>query len=154
MKILMICLGNICRSPLAEGIMRSKIIQNQLDWEVDSAGTSAYHSGEQPDPRSIQTARNHGLDISQQRSRQITLSDLDEFDQLYVMDSSNYNNVKKLCKNQKQLNKIQLIMNAVEPASNRAVPDPYWDDNGFEKVYQMLDKACDVIVAQHLQKKE
>lgn len=146
MKFLMVCLGNICRSPLAEGILKSKIAALNLDWTVDSAGTSAYHAGELPDRRSIAVAKAHGLDISDQRSRQITVSDVEEFDVIYVMDSSNYNNVMELCQNTDQQQKVALIMNMTSPKHNIAVPDPYWDDNGFEQVYQMLDRACDAVV--------
>jgi protein-tyrosine phosphatase len=146
MKILMICLGNICRSPLAEGILKQKVKEKGLNWQVDSAGTSAYHVGEQPDERSIAVAKEHGLDITDQRSRPLTLQDLEEYDLLLVMDSSNYNNVKKLCRNQNQVDKIELIMNYPYPNRNTPVPDPYWGENGFENVYQMLEKACTVLI--------
>lgn len=146
MKVLMVCLGNICRSPLAEGLLRKKVQQAGLDWEVDSAGTSAYHEGNAPDSRSIAVARNHHLDISQQQSRPLTPSDLEKFDVIYVMDSENYNNVMDLCANDEQAAKVRLIMNVVQPERNIAVPDPYWSDDGFEQVYQMLDAATDRIV--------
>lgn len=146
MKVLMVCLGNICRSPLAEGLLRKKVQQAGLDWEVDSAGTSAYHEGNAPDSRSIAVARNHHLDISQQQSRPLTPSDLEKFDVIYVMDSENYNNVMDLCENDEQAAKVRLIMNVVQPERNIAVPDPYWSDDGFEQVYQMLDAATDRIV--------
>lgn len=151
MRILMVCLGNICRSPLAEGILRHKITQKGLDWEVDSAGTSGYHEGERPDSRSIAVARSYGIDITAQRSRMITLQDLEDFDWILVMDSSNYNNVKKLCRSAEQLHKIKLIMNYVNPDYNTPVPDPYWEDDGFDQVYRMLDVACDALVAKHTQ---
>ena len=146
MKILMICLGNICRSPLAEGILKRKIEEYALDWEVDSAGTSGYHEGELPDSRSIAVAIAHGLDIRDQRSRQITKRDLEVYDWLLVMDSSNYTNVQKMCTTPAQKDKIKLIMNFVAPARNTPVPDPYWEQDGFEQVYQMLDKACEAFV--------
>ncbi len=146
MRILMVCLGNICRSPLAEGLLRKKINQAGLDWEVDSAGTSGYHEGNPPDERSIAVARNHHLDISAQQSRPLTKVDLEEFDVVYVMDSDNYNNVIQLCDNDKQRSKVKLIMNVVHPERNIAVPDPYWSDDGFEQVYQMLDAATQGIV--------
>lgn len=146
MKVLMICLGNICRSPLAEGILKQKIAAKGLHWEVDSAGTSGYHDGELPDRRSIAVAAAHNLDITNQRSRQITKADLDAYDWLLVMDSSNYNNVKKICTTQEQVEKIKLIMNFVAPARNTPVPDPYWEDDGFEQVYQMLDEACEAFI--------
>lgn len=145
----MVCLGNICRSPLGEGILKHKVKEQGLDWEVDSAGTSAYHAGELPDSRSIAIANEYGLDITDQRSRQLTSQDLDYFDIIYVMDSSNYNNVMELCENKIQEAKIQLIMNLVTPGRNVAVPDPYWGDSGFKNVYQMLDQACDVVVTNY-----
>jgi protein-tyrosine phosphatase len=145
MKILMVCLGNICRSPLAEGILRKKIEQHQLPWSVDSAGTGAYHVGQQADPRSRDVARQHGLDISDQRARQLQAKDLDEFDLLFAMDHSNERNIRALAKQPKQKEKIHLILEFTG-ADLTDVPDPYWDDNGFEQVYQMLDQACDKLV--------
>jgi len=143
----MVCLGNICRSPLAEGVLKAKAIAAGLDWEVDSAGTSSYHSGELPDSRSIDVANLHGLDITNQRSRQIKRQDLNDFDVIYVMDSSNYNDVIDLCNTPEQEAKVKIIMNEVMPEMNVAVPDPYYGDNGFENVYQMLDEACDAVIA-------
>ncbi|BDS14971.1 low molecular weight protein-tyrosine-phosphatase [Aureispira anguillae] len=149
MKFLMVCLGNICRSPLAEGILKAKAVAGHLEWVIDSAGTSAYHAGELPDRRSIAIAESYGIDITDQRSRPITPKDLDDFDVIYVMDSSNYNNVMELCENAEQQSKVQLIMNMAEPGRNIAVPDPYWEDDGFRNVYLMLDKACTAILAEY-----
>lgn len=149
MKFLMVCLGNICRSPLAEGILKHKIEQEGLDWEVDSAGTSGYHNGALPDARSIAIAKAHNLDITNQKSRKLTLQDLDDFDIIYVMDSSNYNDVMRLCKNTAQKSKVRLIMNMVMPERNIGVPDPYWEDRGFKKVYVMLEEACEAIVKEY-----
>lgn len=149
MKILMVCLGNICRSPLAEGIMKEKIAVNNLDWQVDSAGTGSWHVGELPDPRSRKTAADHGIDITDQRARQFTRDDLNDFDLIFAMDSSNYQNILRLATNQVQKSKVQLIMNMANPGQNEGVPDPYWDDNGFEKVYQMLDVACSKVIDQY-----
>lgn len=145
----MVCLGNICRSPLAEGIMQSKIDTHQLNWEVDSAGTSSWHIGELPDNRSINTAGDHGLDITNQRARQLKNEDFLKFDLILAMDSSNYNDIRKLAENEAQKEKVHMIMNFVKPGYNQVVPDPYWDDNGFETVYQMLDLACDKIVEKY-----
>lgn len=145
MKIMMVCLGNICRSPLAHGLLEHKIVQHSLSWSVDSSGTSGYHNGDPPDPRSIQEAAKHGLDISQQRSQQFIASDLDDYDLILVMDSSNYQNVKRLAKNKIQENKIKLILNYVFPAQNKPVPDPYYD-GGFHLVYDLLDQATDRII--------
>lgn len=142
-KILMVCLGNICRSPLAEGILKSKLSD---DFVVDSAGTANYHTGSQPDKRSITVARKYGLEISQLRGRQFTVNDFDTFDYIYVMDASNYQNVLRLARNEGDENKVQMILNLVYPNQNYDVPDPYYGgDQGFENVYRMLDEACDII---------
>ncbi|GGF73512.1 low molecular weight protein-tyrosine-phosphatase [Wenyingzhuangia marina] len=144
-KVLMVCLGNICRSPLAEGILKSKI-QNQ-NVIVDSAGTGAYHIGKLPDPRSIEVAKKHGIDITDQKARKISKADLDTFDFIFVMDESNYRNVLMMATNETQSAKISMIMKTIYPREDISVPDPYYGgDNGFEQVYQMLDEACDVIV--------
>lgn len=146
MKILMVCLGNICRSPLAEGIMKAKVEQNRLPWEVDSAGTGSWHIGELPDPRSVKIATEKGINITDQRARQIQKSDLEHFDLILAMDSSNYNDILRLSNHPDHASKVKMIMNFVQPGYNQNVPDPYWDDDGFEKVYQMLDLACDKII--------
>jgi protein-tyrosine phosphatase len=142
MKILMVCLGNICRSPLAEGIMKAKIKDAGLDWQVDSAGTGSWHIGKLPDSRSIDVAAKHGLDLTDQRAQQFKARHLEEFDLIFAMDSSNYQNILKLATNSKQKDKVQLMMNMADEGRNQSVPDPYWDDDGFEQVYQMLDRAC------------
>ena len=147
MRILMVCLGNICRSPLAEGILQHKIDTQKLeDWSVDSAGTGSWHVGDLPDERSIDVARKHGIDITGQCGRQFTAGDFDRFDKVLVMDSSNYQNVMKLARTDADRNKVALIMNYDRPGFNEAVPDPYWDDNGFDKVYEMLDRATDKLI--------
>ena len=146
MKILMVCLGNICRSPLAEGIMQRKISERGLDWRVDSAGTGAWHIGEKPDSRSIATARQHGIDLTQQRARQLKPHDLDRFDLVLAMDSQNYRDILSLATSKEQEGKVQLIMNFATPDRNQAVPDPYWDDNGFDQVFEMLEVACGKVV--------
>lgn len=144
-RILMVCLGNICRSPLAEGILQSKLPKN--NFIVDSAGTGGWHAGELPDKRSIETAKNRGLDITYQRARQFKVSDFDTFDYIYVMDMSNYKNVVALTQNNTQKQKVKLILNELFPNENIEVPDPYYGgQDGFEQVFDMLDKACDVIV--------
>ncbi len=145
MKILMVCLGNICRSPLAEGILKHKAGNRPIF--VDSAGTSAYHAGELPDSRSIQVANKYNIDITDQRSRPFVLEDFKIFDFIFVMDSSNYSNIMKLTQDESYRKKVKMILNMVEPDKNKGVPDPYFDaKNGFEIVYNMLEKACDAIV--------
>ena len=143
----MVCLGNICRSPLAEGILKAKT--NHLDVVVDSAGTAAYHVGEKPDIRSIEIANKYGIDLTSQRARQFSVNDFDEFDKIYAMDSSNYANIISLARDEKDRNKVDVILNESNPKSFQSVPDPYYGgDNGFQDVYDMLDKACDKIVEQ------
>ncbi|MFC4268841.1 low molecular weight protein-tyrosine-phosphatase [Polaribacter marinivivus] len=143
-KVLMVCLGNICRSPLAQGILESKVNLDKVF--VDSAGTAAYHVGNLPDERSIDVARNYGINITNQRARKFTVQDFDEFDYIYAMDISNYQNILMLARGEEDENKVRLILNEIYPSENKSVPDPYYGGNqGFENVYQMLDEACDVI---------
>lgn len=146
MKILMVCLGNICRSPLAEGILKHKVTQQGLDWEIDSAGTGAYHVGELPDSRSIAIAHKYGIDLTDQRARQFQVIDFDKFDKIFVMDASNYRNVLKLARNEADQQKIEMIRNLIKPGWNEQVPDPYYEKNGFENIYQMIDEACDELL--------
>ena len=137
-KILMVCLGNICRSPLAEGILKAKT--NHLDVVVDSAGTAAYHIGEQPDIRSIEIANKYGIDLTSHIARQFSVNDFVEFDKIYAMDSSNYANIISLARDEKDRDKVDIILNGSNPKSFQSVPDPYYGgDNGFQDVYDMLD---------------
>ena len=152
MKILMVCLGNICRSPLAEGIMKNKIEKKGLNWKVDSAGTAAWHAGKLPDPRSIKVARENNIDITNQRGRQFLAEDLEEFDLVLTMDATNFQNVKRLASNVEQESKVHLIMNFVQPGHNQIVPDPYYGDDGFENVFEMLDVACERIIEKYVLK--
>lgn len=143
-KILMVCLGNICRSPLAEGLLASKLPKDKF--YVDSAGTSNYNIGKQPDPRSIEVAKKNGLDITNQRGREFVSNDFNKFDYIFVMDGSNYDNVIELAKTDEQKEKVELILNHLFPNENVDVPDPYYGlQNGFETVYEMLDETCDII---------
>ncbi|MEZ4887686.1 MAG: low molecular weight protein-tyrosine-phosphatase [Chitinophagales bacterium] len=149
MKVLMVCLGNICRSPLAQGILEQKIKEKGLNWEIDSAGTGAWHVGEKPDSRSIEVAAKHGLDITHQRARKFSIKDFDNFDLIYVMDTSNYRDVIGQAENREEEDKVEMILNEVYPGMNRIVPDPYYQQGGFEEVYQLLDKACDKVVEKY-----
>ena len=141
----MVCLGNICRSPLAEGILKSKVSENVY---VDSAGTAAYHVGELPDKRSISVAKKYGIDLTNQRARKFTVKDFEAFDLIYAMDQSNYQNILSLSRNNEDEQKVQLILNKIDANSNQDVPDPYYGGNdGFENVYQLLDEACKIIAS-------
>ncbi|UAB81180.1 low molecular weight phosphotyrosine protein phosphatase [Marixanthomonas sp. SCSIO 43207] len=143
-KVLMVCLGNICRSPLAEGLLKSKVDTSQI--YVTSAGTGSWHVGEQPDPRSIAVAKKNGLDITDQRGRQFKAGDFNEFDHIFVMDNSNKANVLKLAKTDADTEKVQLILDEIFPGENVDVPDPYYGgDSGFDNVYDMLNEACEKI---------
>ena len=142
-KVLMVCLGNICRSPLAEGILKSKINSDLVF--VDSAGTGGYHIGNPPDTRSIAVAKKYGINIADQRCRKFSNSDFEEFDIIYVMDKSNYNNVTILATNDTQKQKVKLLLAEISEDTIE-VPDPYYGgDEGFENVYQLIAKACEVI---------
>lgn len=148
MKILMVCLGNICRSPLAEGIMRTKVPESFF---VDSAGTISLHEGEHPDKRAIKTAANHNIDISKQKSRPVTKVDFDTFDKIFCMDIDVYEDVISKAQNEEQRRKVSLFMSALGDHENAEVPDPYWGDmNDFEAVFQLLDRGCDAIKNQIL----
>lgn len=143
----MVCLGNICRSPLADGLLRDKVEKRNLPIVVDSAGTSAHHVGNSPDSRMVRTANQFGLDISNLRSRQFTLADFDAFDLIYVMDKENLRNVSKLARNRDDMKKVSLILNLIAPNQNQEVPDPYYGgDAGFLDVYSLLDRATDHII--------
>lgn len=142
-KILMVCLGNICRSPLAEGLLQSKLPKRFI---VDSAGTGNWHVGSPPDNRSIEIAKVNNLDISSQRGRQFSKSDFDTYDYIYAMDNQNYQDILALAPSESARSKVKLILNELFPTENMDVPDPYFGmHNGFEQVYEMLDNTCDVI---------
>lgn len=144
MKILMVCLGNICRSPLAEGILRHLAQEKGLDWEVDSAGTGNWHVGDPPDRRSVKVAHRHGIDISMLKGRQFSIQDFDQFDIIYVMDLDNYRDVLRKARNGEDQNKVRLLLENRQP-----VPDPWYDDALFEPVYKMIYQACERIVTQN-----
>ncbi len=140
----MVCLGNICRSPLAEGILQSKLPREKFF--VDSAGTGNWHVGQGPDKRSVFTAKNRGIDISCQVARQLKMSDFTEFDHIYVMDASNFRDVNSLAPDAEAKAKVKLMMDELHPGKDMDVPDPYWSEqDGFDKVYDMLEEACTVV---------
>jgi protein-tyrosine phosphatase len=138
LAVLTLCLGNICRSPIAEGLIRAYAESLGLSVHIDSAGTSGYHVGEAPDPRSIRVMQKHGHDITKQRSRQLTIDDFDQFDLILAMDQSNINNAHRIAKTDSQRAKVVLFLR-----DGSEVPDPYYGGvNGFEDVYQMISESA------------
>ena len=142
----MVCLGNICRSPLAEGILKSK----SKNLEVDSAGTAGYHIGKQPDIRSIDIAKKHDINLTNQRARQFSTRDFDDFDKIYVMDNDNYSKIISLARSQEDRDKVDLILNEIYPKEYKSVPDPYYGgDEGFQNIYNLLEVSCEVIAKKY-----
>jgi len=147
MKVLMVCLGNICRSPMAEGVLRHLSKDRNVTLEIDSCGTNGFHNGEPADKRAIANLSEKGIDISDLRSRQIQKSDLDTFNQIFVMDKSNLENVLSMAESDAQRSKISLFLNESLPGQNLPVPDPYFgNDDGFEEVYQLINTASEAFL--------
>jgi protein-tyrosine phosphatase len=150
LAFLMVCLGNICRSPLAEGILQEKARAAGLDWEVDSAGTNGYHVGEAPHPLSQKVARHNGLDISRQRARRFTAADFQRFDKIYAMAGDVIDDMRRIAGRQFDPSKVELLMNEVHPGRDEDVPDPwYGPEPGYHEVYEMIDSAADRIVEKY-----
>jgi len=146
MKILFVCTGNICRSPLAEGILKAKLGNNNIPAYIDSCGFESFHVGDQPDERAQKVARKRGINISDHLARIFSITDFDRFDRIYVMDHSHYNKLMKLARHEYDRNKVDYIMNSVHPGENLPVNDPWYDDmHAFEMVFDQLDNACDKI---------
>lgn len=147
----MVCLGNICRSPLADGLLLRKIKERNFNWSVDSAGTANYHIGKAPDQRMIKTAAQHGTPIDFLRARQFTPTDFQHFDLILVMDQSNYQNVIRLASSNEEIKKVHFLLDYLYPGQNAEVPDPYYGtQKDFEEVYSLLDKATDALIQKHL----
>lgn len=144
-RVLMVCLGNICRSPMAEGILKHKAQLLGLDAFVDSAGTSNWHEGQAPDERAIEEMKINGIDISNQQSRPFSVLDFDEFDHILVMDTTNRSDVLALARNTADKKKVELMLDYGNEVKGKSVPDPYYDD-GFGRVYELLDYACDTFI--------
>jgi len=144
----MVCLGNICRSPMAHGILDHLAKQNGLDWYVDSCGTGGYHNGEPPHPNSTKVSNDYGIDITKQISRQITRDDLEEFDLILAMDTANFRDVK-LMMTEEQQSKLQMILNYAYPGENRQVPDPWYNHSLYEDVFLMIREACEAIIKRY-----
>lgn len=146
-SVLFVCLGNICRSPMAHGVLRYKATQLDLSIRVESAGTSAFHAGETPDKRAIATLKHKGIDISDLRSQQIIASDFSSYDFIVTMDEENQINVKKLALQSNSKNTPKMLMNYAYPSQNISVPDPYYGgQQGFENVYKMIDLATNHLI--------
>ena len=147
MKILMVCLGNICRSPIADGLLRKKVKEQGLDVEVDSAGTIALHQGEAPDSRMIETARKNGTDINFLRARQFKVEDFDNFDYIFSMDFSNKKNILSLARNEEDRNKVHMLLGDLTDQEEASVPDPYYGtQKDFDHVYDLVDQATDILI--------
>lgn len=144
-KILFVCLGNICRSPVAEGVLLHLIEERKLhkEWQANSAGTAGYHIGEGPDRRTVKNAMKNGVDLSKLRARKFSVADFDAFDKIYVMDESNYRNVISLSQNKSHQQKVDYLLNVTHPGKNLPVPDPYYgNEQNFEDVFQLVYSAC------------
>jgi protein-tyrosine phosphatase len=150
MRILMVCLGNICRSPIAEGILKHKAEQHGLDWIVESAGTNSYHTGEAPHRFSQKVCKQHGIDISGQRARTFTASDFSKYDKIYVLAHDVYDNVQRVGGQNAAMNKVDYLLNELQPGSNESVTDPwYGNEDGYQPVYDIIEQACDAIIRRY-----
>lgn len=146
----MVCLGNICRSPLAEGILQQKAFEAGLTWSVESAGTNSYHTGEPPHPLSQKVARLNGIDISTQRARRFAAADFDSYDKIYALAGDVLDDMKRIAKNKFDAGKADLLMNEQFPGKNLDVPDPYYGtEPGYHEVYKMISEVCDRIVEKY-----
>lgn len=142
----MVCLGNICRSPLAEGILRKKTQEAGIDVEIDSAGFESCNVGDCPDYRTLENAKRNGLDISDLRARLFRTNDFDRFDKIYVMDEGNMRMVRRMARSEADMTKVDYIMNAVYPGKDFCVADPYYSgERSFQQVFDQLDEACEII---------
>jgi len=150
MKILMVCLGNICRSPLAEGILQDKAFKAGLTWSIESAGTNSYHTGEPPHNLSQKVARINGIDISHQRARRFSANDFDTYDKIYALAGDVLDEIKRIAKDKFDPAKVDLLMNEIHPGKNIDVPDPwYGPEPGYHEVYTMIDRVCDTIISKY-----
>ena len=150
MRILMVCLGNICRSPLAEGILQDKAGKAGLNWIVESAGTNGYHTGEPPHYLSIKVARENGIDISKQRSRRFIASDLEDYDLIYAMATDVMEDMKRISRNKFDEKKVRLFLNVEYPGEERDVPDPWsGPESGYHEAFEIINEGCDSIIKKY-----
>ena len=152
MKILMVCLGNICRSPLAEGILQDKAFKAGLNWSVESAGTNGYHNGEPPHPLSQKIARMNGIDISDQRSRRFVPEDFDRFDKIYALAEDVLFDIRQIARRKFNASKVDLLMNELYPGKDLDVPDPWsGPEEEYHEAFKLIDAACEKIIEKALQ---
>lgn len=150
MKILMVCLGNICRSPLAEGILKDKVQKAGLNWVIESAGTNSYHIGETPHPLSQKVARQNGISIEAQRARRFVKEDFDRYDKIYAMAADVIEDMKKIAGNKFDAGKVDLLLNEIYPGQQQDVPDPwYGSEPGYHEVYKMINSAANTILEKY-----
>lgn len=146
----MVCLGNICRSPIAEGLMQHKINQHGLNWQVESAGTESYHIGSAPHRHSQEICRSNGIDISMQRARQFDIRDFERFDKIYALADDVYDEIKRMSGRKADMSKVELLLNELNPGGNESVPDPYYGGaDGYIFVYDIIDQTCDAIIKKY-----
>jgi len=155
MKILIVCLGNICRSPLAEGVLKHKAKKAGLNWTVDSAGTNGYHIGEAPHRLSQKVAKLNGIDICEQKARQFLKEDFDRYDKIYAMADDVLDEMKRIAKNKYDSSRVDLFLNELHPGQNASVPDPwYGPEPGYHEVYKLIDETCDRIIEKYRNKNQ
>lgn len=153
MRVLMVCLGNICRSPLAEGVLRHKVKQAGLDWIVDSAGTYDFHAGAAPFPLSQEVAKDNGIDISQLRARPFVPADFDQFDLIYAMANDVLFGMQKIAGTSFDHQKAILFLDELYPGTSQNLKDPYYGTKkDFEDVYDLIDKTCEAIITRYTNK--
>jgi len=150
MRILMVCLGNICRSPIAEGVLRHRAQEQGLDWTIHSAGTNDYHTGQPPHRHSQSVCKAHGVDISMQRARRFKASDLDNYDLIYAMATDVLDDIRQQAGRNADLSKVRLFLNEADPGKNASVPDPwYGNEDGYLPVYQLIERTCAFIIEKY-----
>lgn len=147
----MVCLGNICRSPLAEGILQHKADAAKLGWKVDSAGTNGFHVGETPHELSQKVAKMHGIDISKQVARKFKADDFDTFDKIYAMANDVMKEIRRIAGNKFDVSKVALLMNELHPTKNEDIPDPWYGaESGYHTTFEMIDKATDAMIEKNI----
>lgn len=147
MRILMVCLGNICRSPIAEGLLLHKVKSEGLNWTVDSAGTESYHVGSAPHKHSQAICAGKGVDISCQVARQFTAKDFERYDKIYALARDVYEEIQRIGGRQADMSKVELLLNELRPGKNESVPDPYYGGaDGYSPVFDLIDEACNAII--------